>query len=187
MPWGGCIMALISYYLKAFYALSLSSWCMITRMRCAHKMLVGYITSRLCLRWSSPDYLFAVYRVACVLLAHSSVGDWRDILICNPSYHHQIQIQIQIQIKILNLNLNPNPYYHQIGSVNLSHCCHIFPCMVVCLMWLYNHILSFIIYIFLSLSVSLSIISYIYYHIYKWYNIIIFHNLILVEYDDVIL
>ena len=46
------------------------------------KMLAGYIMSRVCLRW---DYFFrlpfCIYRVACVELAHSSLGDWKNIFI----------------------------------------------------------------------------------------------------------
>ena len=55
---------------------------MIARMRWAQKMLAGYIMSRVCLRW---DYFFrlpfCIYRVACVELAHSSLGDWKYIFI----------------------------------------------------------------------------------------------------------
>ena len=55
---------------------------MIARMRWTQKMLAGYIMSRVCLRW---DYyfrlLFCIYRVACVELAHSSLGDWKNIFI----------------------------------------------------------------------------------------------------------
>ena len=51
-------------------------------MRWAQKMLVGYIMSIVCLRWISYfGYLFAIYGVACVELAHSSLGDWKDIFI----------------------------------------------------------------------------------------------------------
>ena len=59
-----------------------TSWRMIARMRWAQKMLAGYIMSRVCLRW---DYFFrlpfCIYRVACVELAHSSLGDWKNIFI----------------------------------------------------------------------------------------------------------
>ena len=55
---------------------------MITRVRWARKMLAGYIMSRVCLRW---DYVFrfpfCIYRVACVELAHSSLGDWKNMSI----------------------------------------------------------------------------------------------------------
>ena len=55
---------------------------MIARIRWAQKMLAGYIMSRVCLRW---DYFFrlpfCIYRVACVELAHSSLGDWKYIFI----------------------------------------------------------------------------------------------------------
>ena len=51
-------------------------------MRWAQKMLAGYIMSRVCLRW---DYFFrlpfCIHRVACVELAHSSLGDWKYIFI----------------------------------------------------------------------------------------------------------
>ena len=63
-------------------SIPLSSWRMIARMRWAQKMLAGYIMSRVCLRW---DYFFrlpfCIYRVACVELAHSSLGDWKNIFI----------------------------------------------------------------------------------------------------------
>ena len=77
---------------------------MIARMCWAQKMLAGYIMSRVCLRW---DYFFrlhfCIYRVACVELAHSKFR-WLKEYIHNPSYYH-----------------------HPIGSIHLSHCCHIFP------------------------------------------------------------
>ena len=41
---------------------------------------------------------------------------------------------------------NPSYYHHQIGSIHLPHCCHIFS-VVVCLRWLYYHSLSSITYI----------------------------------------
>ena len=45
-------------------------------------MLVGYIMSRVCLRW---DYFFSItfckYRVAFVELAHSNLGYWKNIFI----------------------------------------------------------------------------------------------------------
>ena len=46
------------------------------------KMLAGYTMSRMCLRWGYFFRLaFCIYRVACVELAHSSLGDWKNILI----------------------------------------------------------------------------------------------------------
>ena len=51
-------------------------------MRWAQKMLAGYIMSRVCLRWVYFFRLpFCIYRVACVELAHSSLGDWKNIFI----------------------------------------------------------------------------------------------------------
>ena len=51
-------------------------------MRWAQKMLAGYIMSRVCLRWEYFFRLpFCIYRVACVKLAHSSLGDWKYISI----------------------------------------------------------------------------------------------------------
>ena len=51
-------------------------------MRWAQKMLAGYIMSRVCLRWDSFfRFPFCIYRVACVELAHSSLGDWKNISI----------------------------------------------------------------------------------------------------------
>ena len=45
-------------------------------------MLVGYIMSRVCLRWDQFFRLpFCIYRVACVELAHSSLGDWKNLYI----------------------------------------------------------------------------------------------------------
>ena len=48
-----------------------------------HKeMLVGYIILRVCLRWGYfSRFLFATSGIACVQLAHSSLGDWKDIFI----------------------------------------------------------------------------------------------------------
>ena len=55
---------------------------MIARMYGAQKMLAGYIMSRVCLRWNYFFRLpFCIYRVACVELAHSSLGDWKNIFI----------------------------------------------------------------------------------------------------------
>ena len=51
-------------------------------MRWAQKMLAGYIMSRVCLRWDQFfRFPFCIYRVACVELAHLSLGDWKNISI----------------------------------------------------------------------------------------------------------
>ena len=70
---------------------------------------------------SSFDYLFAIYRVACVQLAHSSSDVWKDIFITH------LIIIIKSEVSLFPVVL--------IFSV------------VVCLRWLYYHILSSITYI----------------------------------------
>ena len=61
--------------------------------------------------------------VVCIQLAHFSIGDWKDISIAQNYYHRQI------------------------GSIQLSHCFHIFS-VVVCLRCLLYHLLSLNAYTF---------------------------------------
>ena len=85
-------------------------------------MLVGYIMSRVWLRWDSFFRLpFGNIWVACVELAHSSLGDWKDIFITH------LIIIIKSEVSTFPL---------------LSYFF-----VVVCLRWLYNHILLSITYI----------------------------------------
>ena len=70
-------------------------------------MLVGYIMSRVCLRF---DYLFRLPLCSiwgCMCWTGPFEFRWLKGYIHNPSYYH-----------------------HQIGNIHLSHCCHIFlgPC-----------------------------------------------------------
>ena len=55
-------------------------------------------------------FAIKIYGVVCVQLTHFSSGDWKNIY---------IYIYIYIYI--------PCYHHHQVGSINLSHCYHIFP------------------------------------------------------------
>ena len=86
------------------------------------QMFVGCLVEVwLTCRWSfrSPLIFITIYGVACVRLAH-----WLKGFIYSSCYYH-----------------------HQIGSIHISHCYHIFS-LVVCLRCLLHHILLLIAYTF---------------------------------------
>ena len=84
------------------------------------QVLVGYILSRVCLKCSqflavTFSIFFTICGVVCTLKWRFKFR-WPRGYICNSSYYH-----------------------HQIGSINLSHYCHIFPwlcvwvvCTIIC-------------------------------------------------------
>ena len=86
-------------------------------------MLVGYIMPRVCLRW---DHFFRL----------PFCNIWGCMCWPGPFEFRWLKGYIYI----------PFYYHHQIGSIHLSHCSQIFS-VVVCLRWLYYHILSSITYI----------------------------------------
>ena len=68
------------------------------------KMLVGYIVSRVCQTWDEFFRLLFCNIWGCMCWTGPFEFRWLKGYIYNPSYYH-----------------------HQIGSIHLSHCCHIFP------------------------------------------------------------
>ena len=71
-------------------------------------MLVGYIMSSVCLRWDEFSRLTFCSIWGCMCWTGSFEFRWLKGHIYNPSNYH-----------------------HQIGSIHLSHCCHIFPWLCV--------------------------------------------------------
>ena len=77
-------------------------------MHWTQEMVGGYFMSRVCLRWDQLFWLHFCNLWGCMCWTGQFEFRWLKGYIYNPSYYH-----------------------HQIGSTNLSHCCHIFPWLCV--------------------------------------------------------